>query len=89
MDMYSGLVPSESKQSNRRNYYKSYMKRVRESETAEQTHKRRQSDRDYKASLRQAETSNETAYRCQYNRQCKKTSRAQGNTSKNKTTTTH
>ena len=84
MDMYSELVPSESKQSNRRNYYKSYMKRVRESETAEQTHKRRQSDRDYKASLRQAETSNKTTYRRQYNRQCKKTSRAQETPAKTK-----
>ena len=77
MNMYSELVSSESKQSNRRNYYKSYMKRVRESETPEQTHKRRQSDREYKASLRQAETYNETAYRREYNRQCNKTSRAQ------------
>ena len=77
MDMYSELVPSESKESNRRNYYKSYMKRVRESEIPEQTHKRRHSDKDYKASLRQAETSNKTAYRQEYNRQCKKTSRAQ------------
>ena len=77
MAMYSELVSSESKQSNRRNYYKSYMKRVREAETPEQTYKRRQSDRDYKASLRQAETYNETAYRREYNRQCNKTSRAQ------------
>ena len=77
MNMYSELVSSESKQSNRRNYSKSYMKRVRESETPEQTHKRRQADRAYKASLRQAETYNETAYRQEYNRQCNKTSRAQ------------
>ena len=77
MNMYSKLVSSESTQSNRRNYSKSYMKRVRESETSEQTHKRRQADREYKASLRPAETYNETAYRREYNRQCNKTSRAQ------------
>ena len=33
MNMYSELVPSESEPSNRRNYYKSYKKRVRESES--------------------------------------------------------
>ena len=47
MNMYSELVPSESEPSNRRNYYKSYKKRLTESETPEQTHKRRQSDREH------------------------------------------
>ena len=84
MNMYSELVPSESKPSNRRNYYKSYMKRVRESETPDQAHKRRQSDREYKASVRQAETYNETAYRQEYKRQCNKTSRAQETPAKTK-----
>ena len=41
MNMYSELVPSESKPSNRTNYYKSYMKRVRRSETPDQAHKKR------------------------------------------------
>ena len=50
---------------------------IGESETPEQTHKRRQSDRDYKASVRQAETYKETAYRQEYNRKCNKTSRVQ------------
>ena len=90
MNMYSELVPSETKPpsegkpSNRRNYYKSYMKRVRESETPDQAHKRRQSDREYKASLRHAETYNETAYRREYNRQCNKTSRSQETPAKTK-----
>ena len=77
MKLYTELVPSESQPSNKRNYYKSYRKRVRQSETPDQTHKRRQSDRDYKASVRQAETYKETAYRQEYNRKCNKTSRAQ------------
>ena len=51
-NLYTELVPSESQPSNRRNYYKSHRKRVRESETPDQTHKRRQSDRHYKASVR-------------------------------------
>ena len=47
MNLYSELVPSESEPSNRRNYYKSYKKRVTESETPDQTHKRRQSDTEH------------------------------------------
>ena len=84
MKLYTELVPSESQPSNRRNYYKSYRKRVRQSETPDQTHKRRQSDRDYKASVRQAETYKETAYRQEYNRKCNKTSRAQETPAKTK-----
>ena len=63
MNLYSKLVPSESQPSKRRNYYKSYRKRVRESETPDQTHKRRKCDRHYKASARQTETYEETACR--------------------------
>ena len=63
MNMYFELVPSESEPSTRRNYYKSYKKRVRESETPDQTHKRRQSDREHKTSVRQGETYNQTTYR--------------------------
>ena len=77
MNLYSELVQSESQPSNRRNYYKSYRKRVRESETPDQTHKRRKCDRHYKASARQTETYEETACRREHNRQCKNTSRAQ------------
>ena len=77
MNLYYELVPSESQPSNRRNYYKSYRKRVRESETPDQTHKRRKCDRHYKASARQTETYEETACRREHNRQCKNTSRAQ------------
>ena len=77
MNLYYELVPSESQPSNRRNYYKSYRKRVRESETPDQTHKRRKCDRHYKASARQTETYEETACRQEHNRQCKNTSRAQ------------
>ena len=77
MKLYTELVQSESQPSNRRNYYKSYRKRVRQSGTPDQTHKRRQSDRDYKASVRQAEIHKETAYKQEYNRKCNKTSRAQ------------
>ena len=54
---------SESEPSTRRNYYKSYKKRVRESETPDQTHKRRQCDREHKTSVRQGETYNQTTYR--------------------------
>ena len=54
MNMYSELVLSESEPSNRRNYYKSYKKRVRELETPDQTDKRRQSNREHKTSVRQA-----------------------------------
>ena len=77
MNLYSELVQSESQPSNRRNYYKSYRKRVRESETPDQTHKRRKCDRHYKASAKQTETYEETACRREHNRQCKNTSRAQ------------
>ena len=63
MNLYSELVQSESQPSNRRNYYKSYRKRVRESETPDQTHKRRKCDRHYKASAKQTETYEETACR--------------------------
>ena len=77
MNLYYELVPSESQPSNSRNYYKSYRKRVRESETPDQTHKRRKCDRHYKASARQTETYEETACRREHNRQCKNTSRAQ------------
>ena len=77
MNLYSELVQSESQPSNRRNYYKSYRKRVRESETPDQTHKRRKCDRHYKALAKQTETYEETACRREHNRQCKNTSRAQ------------
>ena len=63
MNMYFELVPSESEPSTRRNYYKSYKKRVRESETPDQTHKRRQCDREHKTSVRQGEAYNQTTYR--------------------------
>ena len=63
MNMYSELLPSESEPSTRRKYYKSYKKRVRESETPDQTHKRRQSDREHKTSVRQGETYNQTTCR--------------------------
>ena len=55
----------------------SHRKRVRESETPDQTHKRRKCDRHYKASARQTETYEETACRREHNRQCKNTSREQ------------
>ena len=77
MNLYYELVPSENQPSNRINYYQSYRKRVRESETPDQTHKRRKCDRHYKASARQIETYEETACRREHNRQCKNTSRAQ------------
>ena len=63
MKMYSELVPSDCQPNNRKNYYQSYRKRVQQSETPEQTNKRRQSDRHYKASARQTETYEETACR--------------------------
>ena len=63
MKMCSELVPSEYQPSNRKNYYQSYRKRVRQSETPEQTNKRRQSDRHYKTSAKQTETYEETVYR--------------------------
>ena len=56
----------------------------KESETPDQTHKRRQSDREHKTSVRQGETYNQTTCRREYNRQCNKTSRAQETPEKTK-----
>ena len=71
MKMYSELVRPQCESSNRKNYYKSYRKRVRQSETPEQIYQRRESDRFHKASVKQTETPEQTSKRKESNRQYK------------------
>ena len=71
MKMYSELVQPQYESTNRKNYYKSYRKRVRQSETPEQIYKRRESDRVHKASVKQTETPEQSSKRKESNRQCK------------------
>ena len=71
MKMYSELVRPQYESTNRKNYYKSYRKRVRQSETPEQIYKRRESDRVHKASVKQTEAPEQSSKRKQSNRQCK------------------
>ena len=75
MKLYSELVPSEYEPSNRKNYYKPYRKRVRQSQTPEQIYQRRESDRVHKASVKQTETPEQTSKRKESNRQYKASAR--------------
>ena len=58
MNLYNEFLPllSQQNKQNKRNYYASYMKRVQQSETAEESAQRREYDKLYKQASRAKET---------------------------------
>ena len=78
MKLYSGLLPllsQQNKKQNKRKYYASYKKRVRQSETPEQTAQRQEYDKLHKQASTAKQTPEQNKQRREYNKVKKQASR--------------